>query len=100
MSNYGVEKSNELWWDITSTLPSIEAPTIALLLALLSVGYYALFKNTFLRRNNGKKYPPYAPGGIWETTRRRLASKSGYWMLVSCFGFRHADVMLHLMYFT
>eukprot|EP00578_Thalassiosira_sp_NH16_P011618 CAMPEP_0181122776 /NCGR_PEP_ID=MMETSP1071-20121207/25506_1 /TAXON_ID=35127 /ORGANISM="Thalassiosira sp., Strain NH16" /LENGTH=475 /DNA_ID=CAMNT_0023207793 /DNA_START=27 /DNA_END=1454 /DNA_ORIENTATION=+ len=63
-----------------SALSSIGAPaSIALLLALIAVGY-AILSHT-LRRNDSRKYPPFAPGGVWGNLRRRLASGAAFWML-------------------
>ena len=58
------------------------APAIALLFASLSLGWLFRDRARRKRRGTAPRRPPYAPGGVWAHTKRRLSGKSQpYWFL-------------------
>mmetsp|Transcript_38415 Transcript_38415/g.70464 ORF Transcript_38415/g.70464 Transcript_38415/m.70464 type:complete len:486 (-) Transcript_38415:121-1578(-) len=61
-------------------LYSIDILTISLLLASLSIGYiYIVSSHT--RQKKANKYPPYAPGGMWQHIQISASSQYPWWIL-------------------
>ena len=70
-----MELSPNIWSQAISSMGTL---TIALLFASLCIGCVV---SNHKRRKDGKKYPPYAPGGMWKHVQMRLSTRSTYWLL-------------------
>jgi len=57
---------------------SIDILTISLLVAALSIGYIV---SSHKRKKNANKYPPYAPGGMWQHIKKLTSSQCPWWIL-------------------
>ena len=66
---------------LSTTITTMDYQTAALLVALIFIGYTAIaFSNK--KKDDMKKYPPFAPGGVWKLTKMRMTNKNPLWMLV------------------
>ena len=71
--------ANNIW---NQALSSIDILTVSLLIASLSIGYIVSSHKLW---KDGKKYPPYAPGGMRKHIQMHMAEQYPWWLLVRYF---------------
>lgn len=70
-----MELANNIW---NQALPSIDILTVSLLMTLLSIGYIVSSHKLW---KDGKRYPPYAPGGMRKHIQMHMAEQYPWWLL-------------------